>query len=128
MKRLIPMLYLLILLIPSSVHSQNIIDGNMLLNECSFELKDNIPNSDSVGLAHRAFCIGYLSGVKNLGSLYAAWIQGTQKKPLFCTPYEVTTGQIIRVVVKFLNDHPERLHEHALFMVVDAMGQAFPCE
>jgi hypothetical protein len=44
-----------------------------------------------------------------------------------CVPDEATAGQLAKVVVKFLNDHPERLHEDAFGLIHDAFKAAFPC-
>lgn len=45
----------------------------------------------------------------------------------YCIPSNVNNGQIKRIVAKFLNDHPERLHEPPAFIIVDALTGAFPC-
>jgi len=37
-----------------------------------------------------------------------------------------TVGQACNVVGKYLDEHPERLHEAAIVLVVDALNQAFP--
>lgn len=44
-----------------------------------------------------------------------------------CIPTNAEYDQIIRVVVKYLRDHPERLHEHRRVLIPDAIGAAFPC-
>src|SRR5688572_27192658 len=49
-------------------------------------------------------CIGYING----------YLDGIAAGPLanrvFCIPSEVTMGQLARVIVKFLSDHPNALH------------------
>ena len=37
-------------------------------------------------------------------------------------------GQLTHVVVKWLRDHPERLHEPKTILTLDALGDAFPCQ
>lgn len=44
-----------------------------------------------------------------------------------CIPNEVTNGQIRRVIVKFLKENPEMLHEHGTFLILLALQKAFPC-
>jgi hypothetical protein len=44
-----------------------------------------------------------------------------------CRP-RVTMGQIRRIVTKYLQSHPERLHESGGLLVLDAMTNAFPFE
>jgi hypothetical protein len=44
-----------------------------------------------------------------------------------CIPKEVGLPQMGRVLVKWLRDHPERLHEPTSILSVDAFHSAFPC-
>ena len=37
-------------------------------------------------------------------------------------------GQAIRIFVKFLQEHPERLHEPESWLMMSALEEAFPCE
>ncbi len=45
-----------------------------------------------------------------------------------CVPDEVTVGQITKVVVKYLKDHPEKLHLGAGLLTMTALKDAFPCK
>jgi hypothetical protein len=45
----------------------------------------------------------------------------------FCLPDEATLGQAVRVAVKWLEDHPARLHERAIDLVLSALRENFPC-
>jgi hypothetical protein len=45
-----------------------------------------------------------------------------------CIPNEVNQVQMARILVKWLRDHPERLHETDAFLTVDAFHNAFPCQ
>jgi len=55
------------------------------------------------------YCTGYVSGIAD-------------ETTLRC-PNDVTYSQIVRIVAKYLNDHPERLHERKFVLVEDAMRQ-----
>jgi Rap1a immunity proteins len=44
-----------------------------------------------------------------------------------CIPDEVDSLQMTRVLVKWLRDHPERLHENPDLLTLDAFHDAFPC-
>ena len=46
---------------------------------------------------------------------------------LYCAPKEVTVGQLVLVIVKFLRDHPERLHQGRAALTMEALTTAFPC-
>ena len=44
-----------------------------------------------------------------------------------CIPSGVLAGQLNNIMVKFLDDHPERLHYAATSLAVEAFVEAFPC-
>ena len=44
-----------------------------------------------------------------------------------CYPKGVTTGQLIKVVVKFLQDNPKDLHIMDVALIEEALHKAFPC-
>ena len=43
-----------------------------------------------------------------------------------CVP-AISTEQTMRVVVKFLDDHPERLHENFVQLALEAFHRTWPC-
>jgi hypothetical protein len=45
-----------------------------------------------------------------------------------CLPNEATIAQLARVVVKWLREHPERLHELKSFLVMEALKTNFHAE
>ncbi len=45
-----------------------------------------------------------------------------------CIPVtQVTRGQLRDIMVKYLDDHPEKLHHDAIDLTAQAFGIAFPC-
>ncbi len=68
-------------------------------------------------------CIGFVKGVAD-GSQLAA--TDPQKWPV-CFPPGVTADQLVRVVLKYGQDHPERLHFYSANFVKQALQIAFPC-
>ena len=44
-----------------------------------------------------------------------------------CIPQGVTVEQAMAVVVKYLREHPERLHLKFVDLIVAAQRKAFPC-
>ena len=88
------------------------IDGNKLLAD--IQNKEN--NYFVFGTA-----LGYVVGVADrVGSDPRSW-------SLICPEEHVTQGQMVKVVQKYLEDHPETLHFRAASLVVSALHQAFPC-
>lgn len=45
----------------------------------------------------------------------------------YCVPEEATLTQIIRIFVKFMADHPEKLHEPPGSLVFEALSKSWPC-
>ena len=45
-----------------------------------------------------------------------------------CMPNGVTAGQLLRVWIKWANEHPEDLHFEASSLVLNAYIEAFPCD
>ncbi len=67
-------------------------------------------------------CATYISGVADAG-------RGTTWDGVpYCVPMGVSSGQLNKVVIKFLNDHPESLHFAAASLTQRALLEAFPCE
>ena len=44
-----------------------------------------------------------------------------------CFPSEATVGQMIRVVARYIDQRPARLHENFMILARDAMREAWPC-
>jgi hypothetical protein len=67
-----------------------------------------------------SFCAGLIHGL-----LYAGNSFGGQER--FCVPRGVGTTQLARVVFRFLEEHPERMHEEFGHLGLEALQQAWPC-
>jgi hypothetical protein len=48
------------------------------------------------------------------------------KQVAFCPPKEVTVSQMAKVVVKFGNDHPEKLSMPAFLFTLVTLREAYP--
>jgi hypothetical protein len=67
-------------------------------------------------------CIAYLNGMTQL-------LERKDMPFFFCTPPGgVTIFQMRKVVAKYLQDNPERLHLPFIQLTLDALGMAFPCK
>ena len=62
------------------------------------------------------YCIGYIVAIVDMFENSVCWPRETVKN-----------GQLVDVVIKWLNDHPESLHLPASHAITKAMQQAFPC-
>ena len=45
----------------------------------------------------------------------------------FCPPENVTTAQMVRVVVAYIEGHPQRMHEDFRYLAIEAFHEAWPC-
>jgi hypothetical protein len=70
-------------------------------------------------------CMGYLGGFLD-GFTMGQFLSGATQ--VLCFPEGVNTAQMIRVVEKWLHDHPTRLHEPAFGLVFAAVRVGFACQ
>ena len=86
------------------------------------------PSKETTG---GAYCLGFLQGTRlmndylNTPSLKYGFLGA--KYALFCQPKISTNAEAARIVVKYLRDHPERLHEDEFILALAALNAAFPC-
>jgi len=114
----------------------NIKDGNDLLDACRDADKspDEMKTQDQ--LRRSMMCLGYITGVADGIKVATQVNEQINEKPrnlgdwggLFCAPDEVKVGQVLRVVVKYLRDHPGELHNPSADLIVAALNAAFPCK
>jgi hypothetical protein len=71
-------------------------------------------------------CLNYINGVTDVVHLFPP--KTDDGRQLVCFPKEtVTTGQLARVVLKYLRDHPEELNQARIKLVLVALGKTWPC-
>ena len=108
MKKLTVILLLAALLPATSLAGGYYIEGNELLAWCE---------------ADNDACPGYIMGIDDS---HTAYLQVDSMEPKFCIPEGVRANQLVKIAVKFLNDHPEDLHYPASIQVITALFEAFP--
>jgi hypothetical protein len=102
----------------AQTNSTTTTDGNYLLGSCrlSVQIMDNPDTHQTLLDAWRdGLCKGIVRGV---------WAVS----PSVCAPQDVTAGQVVRIVYKYLQDHPEQLQLYDARLVDMALTQAFPCK
>lgn len=87
-------------------------DGSSLLNLC--ESKDTL---------EKWFCVGFVVGVADSFDCERPLMDGFHWQ----APKGGTAGQIHKVVVRYLIEHPEKLHLQAASLSAAALSEAFPC-
>lgn len=89
--------------------------ANAMLKHCKVALRDG-PMEMMQGV-----CFGYVDMVAFIGDVIPKPVQN-------CPPKGVTTRQLLRVVVKYIEDRPHRMHEDFRFLTVDALKDTWPCK
>lgn len=74
--------------------------------------------------------MGFLQGAGRMREYHAAIVTAAFPawKDQTCVPANATVGQVARVLVKFLEDNPNRLHEPVGLLYMEALYDAFPCK
>ena len=79
------------------------------------------------GVACIAYVVGLIDGVSKETEFVLA-VSNKQPPMPFCLPDDVENGQIIRITLKYIRNHPEEAHLSTAFLVVQALREAFPCQ
>lgn len=98
-------------------------DGNELLGQCQQYVK--AADKEAYSQIDAASCTGFIQGVANTVLFFD---ESIKKEDKFCIPDSVTNGQLGRIVVKFLQDHPKMLNEPRVSLVWLALNDAYPCK
>ena len=125
MRRLSLVLFGLLLIAPLT-HAQTKTGEQMEENCKKLAASDTSPGGAAFDAGH---CAGFIEGVINTQQFLEVADQNHAKgfPQRFCLPENVTNDQTLKVFLKFLNDHPERLHESAVVLLIESLAQAFPC-
>jgi Rap1a immunity proteins len=118
-------------------------DGNDLLKDCKAYTDLNLLDMRSMsdkdirrasargdpisGLQCLAYVMGVIDDRFNFRIDEMASTGAFDPARYFCFPHGVTPDQAVRVIVKWLGDHPARLHEDAIKLALDALKENFPC-
>lgn len=95
------------------------LSGDVLLKHCESALKEQTPQSFGAG-----FCVGMLRTLTYIQPL----LDSQYGKAGYCLPQGLNDEQEVRIVVTYLQSHPERLKEEGQTLALDALHQAFPCK
>ncbi len=116
-RRSLKLITFLMALLPLTVFGAT--DGTRLLTVCADQRGTaHEKSTDSSHLPEIYFCEGYITAISeaNNGMGYCRR-----------TAAERSTSFEREAIQHFFTDHPERLHEPAHQLVLDALRQAFPC-
>lgn len=101
--------------------------GSMILEKCRALDQGNADKPVEVG-----FCAGFMTAAHEMLGVWRAGDEALSRSHYTlaeaCIPPEATKGQLVKVFLKYLDDHPELLHERAILLYLTAMQKAFPCK
>ncbi|WP_156474829.1 Rap1a/Tai family immunity protein [Zhongshania aliphaticivorans] len=104
--------------------------GSDLLAECTMALNvidnEDVPDFGITSATNSGICFGRLSAFRDMNWMYSVSL--TPEQLLYCVPYTAQVPQLIRVVVKYLKDNPDKLHIYSNQLVFQALYKAFPCD
>src|SRR5438128_538979 len=107
----------------NSLHARSMPPGHTatdLVDECTIavNIEGNTTALDGPKTLQGGFCFGFVTGFADANSLLAS--------TLFCAPQGVIVGQMVKVFLKYMDEHPEDLHRYASEMLAAALRKAFP--
>lgn len=100
-------------------------DGNDLVKGCS-DVVRSMDGLKARNLYAAGSCLGLVSGVMDTLTIVDDSLPPKEK---ICYPSQgIPYGQAVRVVLKYLNDHPSDLHQNASVLTADALRTAYSCK
>jgi len=103
--------------------------ANFMLPSCK-ALVDNTPASNF----RQGQCQGMVAAIvfmatnSELGVTAFSGVRGLEKKPRCADlPRGVTNGQMVRVVIRYIEERPTRMHELFMGLALEAILDVWPC-
>lgn len=93
-----------------AAHGEMFESGNTMLPAC----QDYISRTSLEMLSKQGQCFGIAQAL-----VFAS--------RFICAPEGSRVGQDVRIIIRFLEEHPERLHESFLRLADEALKTAWPC-
>tara|TARA_Y100000590_G_scaffold89132_1_gene100222 strand:- start:161 stop:592 length:432 start_codon:yes stop_codon:yes gene_type:complete len=89
-------------------------------------------NYSTIQMMKMSQCMTYFDGVKEGGSLQSIIDKKTTKAKFFllgsCPPRELFRNQMMKIFVKYVDNHPEKLTNIAITTISESLEKAFPCK
>jgi hypothetical protein len=104
-------------LVQLPAYGADIETGNGLVQACKEGDSKNLKGTLSLGV-----CVGYIVAIAHASNC-GNNIYGYSSK----VPDKAEYGQLVKIVRKWLDNHPEKLHLAASSLVAAALKDAFPC-
>ena len=111
----------LFMVFPTIVAADHYSDGKLLQKTCTEALKlfDSRANADPF---QAGSCLGYIRAANDM---YEIMVNNANRT--ICIPSGLDAKHLVMVVVKYLNEHPEKLQDPASASVYESFQVYFPC-
>lgn len=107
-------------------------NGNRLLGKCEPALSEDRSKLTADQVTDSVFCSGYVAGAMDANNALLSSVAAVKDgpiKPMYCLPSDgIEVGQAVRIAVKWLRAHPEKLHLRGDALVWMSLADAFPCQ
>jgi hypothetical protein len=72
------------------------------------------------------YCWGAFSTIQDVGQIW--WPDSPNRTALWlCLPPDGTTLELVKVFIRYMDEHPNRGHERFGLVVLDSLREAYPC-
>lgn len=98
--------------------------GNDLLDKCA-EAGRYVDGGEYADAGSINYCFGFIQSFVQT----SIFTEGSTQPLYICFPFEdkFTLNQLVRILVKYLKEHPDQLHHQAVYLVANAFKESFPC-
>ncbi len=97
--------------------------GFALLRDCGSYVAARNKQANQAEIEAATICAGYVMGISDAHDMFSA----TNMSPTWCAPDNVTVGQLVNPVHKYIISTPEKMHLPASGIIVSALMQTYPC-
>lgn len=110
------------LAVTTHTHGQTRPNSESLLRECSAAVRYLDGDKSRRLFDDLNNCVAYIQGFRD--GLDTTNATGT----VICVPSEASPGQLARIVVKHLQDHPSKLQQDRMYGLFGALVVRYPCQ
>ena len=104
--------------------------GSDLLSFCNdaIEVVNNKFHVEDDKAYAYGWCMGFVIGIRESNNTFHSRYRSSSGKFMgFCEGGNVSNGQMVRILVKYLNDNPDKLDLYPGALALEAFTNAFPC-
>jgi Rap1a immunity proteins len=122
---------------PANARNLSSVDGNKLLKNChvAIRMEEEVsPKLSGEEWSAGSYCLGFIQGVMVADSIWQppktpALSPKARPGFLMCyrVPKDASWPQLVRVLVKWLEDNPDKLNLSGYGVIQIAMSESYPC-